>query len=564
MVTTILRTFSESVRGFTTPIRSLHQAAYLLAALTLVSQVLALLRDRLFAHAFGASLSLDLYFAAFRIPDLVFALVASLVSAYVLIPRIASREEGNARRTLSHAASFLLFFAAALSVFLAVAAPFLLSLLFPAYATNEEFVLLTKLLLIQPILLGLSGVLTSVTQVERRFVLFALSPVLYNLGIIGGVLFLYPTFGLAGIGCGVVLGSLAHLLIHVPVVRKAKLLPSLVIPSFSIVRDIAKDSLPRSFALSMSALTTLVLVALAADTAKGSVAVFSLAGNLAAVPLALIGASYATAAFPVLAKEAGEKRSEAFKATLSAAARHLIFWSTVAALLTIVLRAHLVRAIFGTGAFDWDATRLSAAVLGVLIVGLVAQGLVLLASRAFYAARKSWNPLIIQIVGFVVSVGSAIAFLQAAKTYPFFVDFVEALFRIEGVQGTEVVFIALGATAGQLLMGALALITLSSVAAGVAKALARPFFEAAGAGLVGSAAAYGLLSFMGNLAPLTSLVSVFTQGLLAGMVGLIVSAAVLALLENREFKDLFESLKKVASSKALQPSGTVLDDHVNA
>jgi putative peptidoglycan lipid II flippase len=556
MVQGILRTFSSSVRG-------LHQAAYLLAGLTLVSQVLALLRDRIFAHTLGASAALDLYFAAFRIPDVVFALVASLVSAYVIIPRIASKEHRDARTVLSHATSFLLIAGGAIALFLSFCMPSALGMLFPAYVENEEFVLLSQFLLLQPILLGLSGVLTSVTQLERRFALFALSPVLYNLGIIFGAAFLYPSFGLVGIGVGVVLGALAHLLIHIPVVMHAKLLPKLVVPSWKIVSGIVKDSVPRSLALSMGAVTTLVLTTIAASLSAGSVAVFSLAGNLAAVPLALIGASYATAAFPVLAKDASENRSEAFKATLTAAARHLIFWSTVAALLTIVLRAHLVRAIFGTGAFDWDATRLSAAVLGVLIVGLVAQGIVLLASRAFYAARRSWNPLVIQIAGLAVSAASALAFLSAARSHPLLADFVEVMLRIDGIQGTDIVFIALGATLGQLVMGVLALATLPTVAPGVARSLARPFFEAAGAGLVGAAAAYGLLVLMGNLAPLSTLAAVFTQGFLAGMVGLIVSASVLALLENREFKDLYEALKKMTSARALQPSGTVLNDHAN-
>ncbi len=556
MVQGILRTLSTSVRG-------LHQAAYLLAGLTLVSQVLALLRDRIFAHAFGASATLDLYFAAFRIPDLMFALIASLVSAYVIIPRITSETKEEARRTLSHAASFLLIVGGAVALLLAVLMPSLLQVFFPSYAGNKDFVILAQLLLLQPLLLGFSGILTSVTQVERRFVLFALSPVLYNVGIILGAVFLYPSLGLVGIGAGVVFGALAHFLIHVPIVVEAKLLPKLVIPSKKILIDIIKDSVPRSLALSMGAVTTLVLTSLAAAVATGSVAVFSLAGNLAAVPLALIGASYATAAFPVLAKEAGAKRSEAFCATLSAAARHLIFWSTVAALLTIVLRAHLVRAIFGTGAFDWDATRLSAAVLGVLIIGLVAQGLVLLASRAFYAARRSWNPLIIQIAGLAVSAASAVALLSAAKSHPFLANFIEVLLRIEGIAGTDIVFIALGATLGQLVMGALALATLPVVAPGVASSLSRPFFEAAGAGLVGASAAYGLLALMGNLAPLSSLLAVFTQGLAAGMVGLIVSASVLALLENKEFKDLYGALKKLTSSKALAPSGTVLNDQAH-
>ena len=194
------------------PVRGLHQAAYLLAALTFASQALALLRDRTFAHTFGAGPVLDLYYAAFRVPDLVFALVSSLVSAYVIIPRITGMDRETTRKLLSESASFLLGVGGAICLALALFMPQLLALLYPDLAISArqaEFVLLARILLLQPILLGLSGVLASVTQVHRRFFIFALSPVLYNLGIIFGILFLYPRFGLPGIGAGVVMGALA-------------------------------------------------------------------------------------------------------------------------------------------------------------------------------------------------------------------------------------------------------------------------------------------------------------------------------------------------------------------
>lgn len=559
--------FLKTLRGLGEPISSLHKAAYLLAGLTLVSQLLALARDRIFAHAFGASATLDLYYAAFRIPDLVFALVASLVSAYVLIPRIAGAVDSASQKLLSHAASFLVIGGGLVSLALAAAMPYVLPALFPEFAASPQklgFILLAQMLMLQPILLGLSGILTSVTQVKRRFFLFALSPVLYNLGIIAGALLLYPMFGLPGIGAGVVLGAFAHLVLHIPIVMRAGVFPKLVAPSPAIVWSIVRDSVPRSLALSSGALTALLLTILASRTAEGGVSVLALAGNLEAVPLALIGASYATAAFPVLSEEANGKRDDAFKATLSAAGRHLIFWSSVAAILIIVLRAHLVRVILGTGAFDWEATRLTAALLGIMVVGLSAQGIVLLASRAFYAARKSWNPLFIQAVGLMVSLASALLFLGWAQSFPEFRYFVEAMLRIEDAPAASVVFIALGATLGQIVMGVLALLTLRSVAPGVASSFARPLFEGAGAGIVGGAAAYGTLAVVGTISPLSTLLAVFTQGFAAGMVGLAVSASVLILLENREFKQLYESLRKKGPGKALQPSGTVLNDQTHS
>lgn len=553
--------------SITAPVRGLHQAAYVLAGLTLASQALALLRDRIFAHSFGASDVLDLYYAAFKVPDLVFALVASLVSAYVLIPRIAGGRREESKRLISQTASFLVIAGGILCAVLAFYARPILFALFPdaiASANADGFVLLAQILLIQPILLGLSGIATSVTQVKRRFVLFALSPVLYNLGIIAGTVLLYPLYGLPGIGIGVVAGAIAHLVIHIPVLAAERMLPHLVIPSPQVLWEVMRDSVPRSLALAMGSVTALILTILAARTGEGSIAVLSLALNLQAVPLSLIAASYATAAFPVLSETMESKRYDAFKATLSAAARHIVFWSAILSVLILVMRAHIVRIVLGTGAFDWDATRLTAAILALLIVGLMAQGLVLLASRAFYAAKKSWNPLLIQVAGLVVSVAGALGLLALATTFPGIRYFIEALLRVEDVPGTDVLLIAMGAMLGQVATGVLALVTLQNVAPGVSKSLTRPMLEGAAAAILGGASAYGVLSFLGNLAPATTLAYVFTEALLAGMVGLAVSAAVLALLANKEFKDLMDSLKRLRLSTALKPSGQVLSDRTDA
>lgn len=570
MVRRIFTRLSAPVRGLTRPISGLHQAAYLLAGLTLASQVLALLRDRLFAHLFGAGEVLDLYYAAFRVPDLVFALVVSLVSAYVLIPRLAGLteqgERDQARELVSQTASFLLVGAGVIALLLTFIAPHALLFLFPAFEDSvyrEQFVFLSRLLLLQPILLGLSSILSSVTQLNRRFFLFALSPVLYNLGIIVGTVVLYPTYGLPGIGIGVIIGASAHLLVHVPVVRKAGLMPRLRVPDVRLLWNVAKDSVPRSLALGLGSLSTLLLVALASRTGEGSIAVFTLASNLETVPLSLIGAAYATAAFPVLAEQIGGKHVEAFRATLTAAFRHIIFWSSVITVLAIVLRAHLVRILYGSGAFDWDDTRLTAAIFAILIVGLLAQSIILLSSRAFYASGRSWNPLIVQLSGLVLSVAAAYGMLRLAWEVPMVEYFFQALLRVSDVSGSNILFIALGATLGQLAMAAIALLTLRQVAAGIARTLARPLFEGLGAAILGGAGAYGALALMGAIAPLTKVAIVVAEGAVAGIVGLTISGFVLAFLENQEFRDLRMSLRKLTSSKALEPHGAIINDQAN-
>ena len=539
----MVRRFLERIAA---PIRGLHQAAYLLAGLTLASQGLALLRDRVFAHAFGAGQVLDLYYAAFRVPDLVFALVSSLVSAYVIIPRITGMNRESTRRLLSESATFLFGMGGLLCVILAIFMPQFLSLLYPdlvASPYQAQFILLGRILLVQPILLGLSGVFSSVTQVHRRFTLFAISPVLFNLGIILGAVFLYPYFGLPGIGIGVVIGAIAYLAVNIPVLIQADVFPRFCIPSFSLMMPVIRDSIPRSLALGMGSVTALFLTAFASRVGTGSVSVFTFASNLEAVPLALIGASYAIAAFPALSEASALERREEFTNILSASARHIILWSVVALGLITVLRAHLVRVILGTGAFDWNATRLTAALLAILAIGLVAQGLVLLFSRALYAVRQSWRPLIYQSLGALLTIVLAITFL----TFPSIgmPASLANLLRVGDVPGTSILLLALAATLGQIFLALLSLVALKSVSPGLAGKLSRPLFDGCIAALAGAAAAYATLTFEGGIAPLTTLASVFTQGLFAGVMGLVAAALALYLTENEEFRIVVTAIRNM-------------------
>ena len=536
-ITTQIRVLpTVAYERITAPVQGLHQAAYVLAALTLASQALALLRDRTFAHTFGAGQTLDIYYAAFRIPDLVFAVVASLVSAYVIIPRITGMDKEETRRLLSESATFLFGVGGLVCLALAFFMPQFLAFLYPDLAASPaqgEFIMLARILLLQPILLGLSGILGSVTQVNRRFALFALSPVLYNLGIILGTVYLYPRFGLPGIGAGVVIGALAYLMVNIPVLIEGGVVPVLRFPRLSRMLPIVRDSVPRSLALGMNSITALALTAIASRIGTGSVSVFTLAGNLEAVPLALIGSSYAIAAFPALsAASALEKRGE-FTHILSASARHIILWSLIALGLITVLRAHVVRVILGTGAFDWDATRLTAALLVVLAVGLVADALKLLFSRALYAARQSWRPFLYQLAAGGLTVFLALQFL--AMPQGGMPAALASLLRVGDISETSILLLAFASTIGQLFLLVLSLVALRNIAPGLSRSLVRPCIDGSVAAIAGAAAAYTSLALLGGIAPLTTLVSVFAQGFTAGVVGLVACAAALYLMGNEEF-----------------------------
>src|SRR3989344_5834752 len=222
MVRAILRFIEQEIGG-------LHEAAYLLGFFALLSQLLGFLRDRLLASYFGAGAALDIYYAAFRVPDLIFIWSASMVSLSVLIPFLSKRREESkesARRFLDSVFSAFFVLIVVLCALAFFFAPRLVVALFPGFDASaaHDVTLLMRIMLLQPIFLGISNLFASVTQLERRFFVYAISPILYNIGLIIGVVFFYPNMGLPGLAWGVVLGAILHLSIQIPVIVRTGLL----------------------------------------------------------------------------------------------------------------------------------------------------------------------------------------------------------------------------------------------------------------------------------------------------------------------------------------------------
>ena len=315
----------------------LHEAAYLLGIFAIFSQILALVRDRLLAGSFGAGGSLDVYYSAFRIPDFIYFSVASLVSVSVLIPFFIKRLEANKENGKTDAYKFIndifsIFFVAIIVVSVGAffLVPFLSEFVVPGFdqVARDNFILLSRILLLSPILLGLSNLLGSITQSHRQFLVYALSPVFYNVGIIIGIVAFYPTLGLSGLAWGVALGAMFHLFVQVPaVIRKGFALRFSLKIDFSDIKEVIMLSLPRTVALSINQISIIFLIAFASLMNEGSISIFNFSFNLQSVPLSIIGVSYSVAAFPTLARLFSSGENNKFAEHVALAAKHIIFWS---------------------------------------------------------------------------------------------------------------------------------------------------------------------------------------------------------------------------------------------
>jgi putative peptidoglycan lipid II flippase len=536
MVRRFLKIFHRDFSG-------LHEAAYLLGTFALLSQILGLFRDRLLAHSFGASHLLDMYYASFRIPDFLFVSVASFASATAIVPFFIerlNRGHDEAKKFLNDI--FTLFFvamavaSAVAFIFMPVLAPYVV----PGFlgADQTEVVFLARVLLLSPFLLGLSNLVGSITQSVNKFFVFALSPVLYNIGIILGIVFLYPIFGILGMIIGVIIGAFFHLAIQLPVILKEGFFPRFSARiDWQSVKRVTLLSLPRTLAMSVNNISVLLLITFASLISVGSISIFQFAYNLQSVPLSIIGVSYSVAAFPTLSRLFADGEKKKFAEHITNAAKHIIFWSLPVIFLFIILRAQIVRVILGSGRFNWDDTRLTAASLALFVISLVAQGLVLLFTRGYYATGNTKKPLVMNFFSAALIIVLAYFFIHEFSEQNAFCVFLESTLKIKGIAGAGVILLPLAYSIGTILNAVLHWIMFErEFAKGMTKDISQAFWHSLTASFAMGVVAYEGLNLFALVFDQNKFSGVFFQGFLAGILGIIAGIIVLILLKNPEFK----------------------------
>lgn len=540
MVKKIFSLFGKEING-------LHEAAYLLAFFAFLSQILALVRDRLLASNFGAGRDLDIYYSAFRIPDFIFVTVASLVAISVLVPFIIekvniSKEEG--KKFIDNIFSFFFLLIISVSFLIFLLTPYLIPLIFKGFSPSDisELIVLTRILLLSPILLGLSNFFGSITQVYRRFIIYSISPLFYNLGIIFGIIFLYPIFDLKGLVFGVIIGASLHLLIQIPFVLKQGMFPIFRFNfDFNGIKKVLFLSIPRTFTLGVSQISTIFLIAMATFMKDGSVSIFNFSLNLQSVPLSIIGVSYSVAAFPTLAKlfRIGEKNK--FLNEIIVSARHIIFWSIPVSFLFVILRAQIVRTILGAGEFSWSNTRLTAAALALFSFSVLAQGLILLFVRGYYAMGNTKKPLLISAISGTLIIFLSYLFIILFKSSLYFQYFVESLFRVDDIEGTIVLMLPLGYTLAVFINCILLWFFFNKEFPGFTKGVQDTLFQSFSASVIMGLASYIGLNIFVNIFDINTVFGIFMQGFLSGILGIIFGILIFKLLKNKEIDEIWKT-----------------------
>ncbi len=541
MVRSVIRAVYGEIRG-------LHQAAYVLGAFTLGSQLLALVRDRLLAHQFGAGIDLDLYYTAFRIPDFLYVLFASTLSVYVLIPfvadRMAKKGAPHAQRLLSEIFSLFLIVYSVLALVVIVMTPEIVRLFFPGFRTESEtLTTLIRILMLQPFLLGLSSLLGVITQFGHRFMLYAVSPLIYNIGILFGLIVLYPIYGVVGLVWGVVIGALGHLLVQLPFVMHHELAPSLIRTiAWKDIGNVLKVSVPRALTLSLHQFVLLGFVGFASVMSVGSVSVFQFAFNLQSVPLAIVGVSYSVAAFPILARLYAEESYAEFSRLIMNALRHILFWSLPIITLLVVVRAQFVRVILGSGEFSWIDTRLTAAILALFALSLASQAVHLLLVRALYATQNTRLPFYATLFSSILAICSALFLHTLITSHEGFHSLLTTLMRLEGVPGIEVLALPLGYSLA-LILQSIALVAVSRRELLISgKVLLVSLARGLSSAFIAGFCAYTTLNFYVSGIEADTLLTVFLQGLSAALVGALGALITYYVLRSPELTEAYQAV----------------------
>lgn len=396
---------------------SILSGATVLMVAVFASRILGLIRDRLLVQNFDTS-EAAVFFAAFKLPDLLFQILifGSLSVAFIPVFSEILHKKGE-EEAFTFASSILNLSLLVFGTVVILSAVFvgpLNSLIVPGFSGEQKIMTdqITRIILVAQMFLVIGTFFFGIAHTYQRFIIPALAPIFYNLGIITGIIFLTPIFGMSGLGLGVVLGALMHLLVQIPLVRSLGFHYKLTFDFFnSGVKEIFRLMSVRNFGLVAEQVNEAVGLALASLLSYSSVTLLTFATHLFAVPIGLFGATIAQAALPVLSKEYSKNDLVAFKSTLLTTMHQILFLTLPAAAILIVLRIPVVRLTFGADQFSWEDTVLTGRTVAFFAVGLAAQSVVLLLVRGFYAMKDTKTPVLVSLISIVLNIVLSILFV---------------------------------------------------------------------------------------------------------------------------------------------------------
>jgi putative peptidoglycan lipid II flippase len=395
--------------------RTLARAGMVVAGAFFVSRVLGWVRLVVITNLFGAGPQLDAYFAAFRLPDTIYQLVAAGALSSAMIPVLAGLfqkdEEARAWRVVSTVLNVMLILLFALSVVVAIFAPVIVPLITPGFdvVNTELTVRLTRIMLLAPILLAAGAVASSVLNARGRFGAAAIAPSLYNVAIIAAALLLGPTLGVESLAIGVVVGALLHVGVQIlPLVQERFRLWFDIDLADGAARQVLTLMAPRALGLGANQITFAVATMFATGVGVGAVTAYNVAWTVMQIPLGVIGFPLGVVLLPSLSRAVASGSTREFGRLIVGSIRLLLWVMFFVTAVGIVLRRQIVTLLFDYG-LDERAISLTADTLSFLLLGLAGYSLVIVFARAFYSGHDTRTPVMTALLDMATAIVVAAA-----------------------------------------------------------------------------------------------------------------------------------------------------------
>lgn len=536
-------------RFFNSQTKTITFAALILGISALISRLLGLVRDRLLAGRFGAGEELDIYFAAFRIPDFVYGILIMGGITAVFLPVFSEhfkRNEEEAWKFTNNLLNSFLFLLILICGVLALLTPLLIDLIAPGFSSESKAmaIVLTRIMFISPIFLGLSSIFSGILHYFNRFLAYSIAPLFYNLGIIFGILFLVPIFGLYGLAYGVILGAALHWLLQIPAAKVSgyKYLAFLDFRHSGLIR-VFKLMLPRTIGAAAYQINLIVITAIASTLIAGSITVFNFSNNLQYFPIGLVGISFALASFPVLSRAWAGGIKDKFLEIFSLTFRQILFLIIPISLLMFILRAQIVRLVLGTGQFGWLETRLTAASLGIFCLGIFAAALIPFLARVFYSFQNTKTPVVIGIGSMILNISLSFLFVFLLKFPNFFQGFMINILKLQGIEDISVIGLPLALSISGIFQFSLLLIFLKKQVSGVnLREIWSSLKKIILATLLMGLSTYFILYLVANFVNIQTYLGLFIQAIGALIIGSAVYILITLLLGSPELKTIKSSI----------------------
>lgn len=441
-------------------------AAFLIGGFSLVGKIVGLARNSIFAERFGAGEILDIYYSAFLVPDFIYNLFVLGFLSAVFIPLFTQyfhKDKEEAWRFTNATLNALLIALGIVVTILFFLMPYILPGLISGLPEHmkQEAVFVSRIMLLSPLLLGLSSIFGSVVQSFKRYMYYSLAPIFYNMGIIFGALYFEPWFGIYGLAFGVLLGALLHLIIQFGGAFSTgfRYEPILNFNHAGVLK-MARLSIARFSSIAASQINFVILISIASFLGVGSITIFNFANDLQFLPIGLIGLSYAVAIFPKLSDLAAKDDRKNLIAEFSETFRQILFFVIPLSVAFFLLRNEIVYLIYGLGGFSKGDVELVGAVLGLFAFSIFAQSVVPILNRTFYALQNTWIPFITDLFSFLITIVLSIVFVKSINAHGAFYGLISGILDMKDAPGIAIVGLPLAFSIGAIFNFAVTMICL--------------------------------------------------------------------------------------------------------